>query len=179
MKFLLSRVWLFATMEFSRPEYWSGQPFPSLGNLPNPGIEPTSPTLQADSLPAEPQGKPSDNEALFIGELSLSDQMVGQAAGHLRARSRGSNSLQLSSLLILGELSFASGNVLKMSYKRVRTERHQRKRVWWHSVGMCLPSTFVCWTLISKKTALWGWREWVGGDSIVRVKLSWMELVLL
>ena len=59
--------------------------------------------------------------------------MVGQAAGHLRARSRGSNSLQLSSLLILGELSFASGNVLKMSYKRVRTERRQRKRVWWHS----------------------------------------------
>ena len=45
-------------MEFSKPEYWSGQPFPSPGDLPNPGIEPTSPTLQADSLPAEPQGKP-------------------------------------------------------------------------------------------------------------------------
>ena len=52
----LSRVQLFATprtiqsMEFSRPEYWSGQPFPSPGNLPNPGIEPRSPALQADSL---------------------------------------------------------------------------------------------------------------------------------
>ena len=45
-------------MEFSRPEYWSGQPFPSPGDLPNPGIEPRSPTLQADYLPAEPQGKP-------------------------------------------------------------------------------------------------------------------------
>ena len=45
------------TMEFSRPEYWSGQPFPFLGDLPNPGIKPVSPTLQADSLPAEPQGK--------------------------------------------------------------------------------------------------------------------------
>ena len=43
-------------MEFPRPEYWSGQPFPSLGDLPNPGIEPTSPTLQAYSLPSEPQG---------------------------------------------------------------------------------------------------------------------------
>ena len=43
---------------FSRPEYWNGQPFPSPGDLPNPGIEPRSPTLQADSLPAEPQGKP-------------------------------------------------------------------------------------------------------------------------
>ena len=44
-------------MEFSRPEYWSGWPFPPPGDLYNPGIEPRSPTLQADSLPAEPQGK--------------------------------------------------------------------------------------------------------------------------
>ena len=45
-------------MEFSRPEYWSGQPFPSPGDLSNSGIQPRTPTLQADSLPAEPQGKP-------------------------------------------------------------------------------------------------------------------------
>ena len=45
-------------MEFSRPEHWTGYPFPSPGDLPNPGIEPRSPALQADSLPAEPQGKP-------------------------------------------------------------------------------------------------------------------------
>ena len=38
-------------------EYWSGKPFPSPGDLPNPGIGPRSPTLQADSLPAESQGK--------------------------------------------------------------------------------------------------------------------------
>ena len=44
-------------MEFSRPEYWSGKPSLSLGYLPNPGIQPRSPTLQVDSLPAEPQGK--------------------------------------------------------------------------------------------------------------------------
>ena len=43
-------------MEFSRPEYWSGEPFPSPGDLPNPGIEPGSPALQADSLPAELSG---------------------------------------------------------------------------------------------------------------------------
>ena len=59
----LSHVWLFATprtiqsMEFSRPEYWSGWPFPSPGDLPNPGIKPRSPALQEDSLPAEPQEK--------------------------------------------------------------------------------------------------------------------------
>ena len=46
-------------MEFSRPEYWSGQPFPSPEDLLNPGIETRSPALQADSLPAEPPGKPS------------------------------------------------------------------------------------------------------------------------
>ena len=50
--------WTIQSMEFSRWEYWSGQPFPSPGDLPNPGIEPRSPTLQADSLLAEPQGKP-------------------------------------------------------------------------------------------------------------------------
>ena len=46
------------SMELSRQEYWSGQLFPSPGNLPNPGIEPGPPTLQADSLPSEPPGKP-------------------------------------------------------------------------------------------------------------------------
>jgi len=45
------------SMDFSRPEYWSGYLFPSPGDLPNPGIKPTSPTLQADSLLAEPPGK--------------------------------------------------------------------------------------------------------------------------
>ena len=65
----LSRVGLFATpwtvayqappsMGFSRQEYWSGLPFPSPEDLPNTGIEPGSPTLQADALPSEPPGKP-------------------------------------------------------------------------------------------------------------------------
>ena len=66
----LSRVRLFATlwtvayqappsMGFSRQECWSGLPFPSPGDLPNPGIEPGSPALQADALPSEPPGKPN------------------------------------------------------------------------------------------------------------------------
>ena len=64
----LSRVRLFATpwtvayqapsMGFSRQEYWSGLPFPSPGDLPNPEIEPGSPALWADALPSEPPGKP-------------------------------------------------------------------------------------------------------------------------
>ena len=66
----LSHVQLFVTpwtvawqallsMEFSRPEYWSGLSLPFPGALPNPGIEPTSPASQVDSLPSEPPGKPS------------------------------------------------------------------------------------------------------------------------
>ena len=47
------------SMGFSRQEYWSGLPSPPPGDLPNPVIEPTSPTLQADSLPSEPPGKPA------------------------------------------------------------------------------------------------------------------------
>ena len=46
------------SMEFFRQEYWSGLPFPSPGDLPNLGIEPGSPTLQAESLLSEPPGKP-------------------------------------------------------------------------------------------------------------------------
>ena len=68
--YLFSLVQLFVTpgtvarqaplsMEFSRQGYWSGLPFPSPGDLPDPGIEPRSPTLQADVLPSELLGKPS------------------------------------------------------------------------------------------------------------------------
>ena len=54
------------SLEFSRQEYWSGLPFPSPGDLPNPGIEPSSPALQADALPYEPPGKPLySNATLF------------------------------------------------------------------------------------------------------------------
>ena len=75
----LSRVRFFVTpwtvayqappsVGFSRQEYWSGLPFPSPGDLPNSGIEPRPPTLQADSLPTESQGK-SKNTG--VGSLFL------------------------------------------------------------------------------------------------------------
>ena len=47
-----------SSMEFSRQEYWDGLPFPSPRDLPDPGIEPRSPALQADALPSELLGKP-------------------------------------------------------------------------------------------------------------------------
>ena len=78
---LLSRVQLFATpwtvayqappsMGFSRQECWNGLPFPSPGDLPNPGIEPGSPALQADALPFEPPGKNhSLTRRTFVGKV--------------------------------------------------------------------------------------------------------------
>ena len=84
----LSRVQLFGTpwttvhqaplsMGFPRQEYWSELPFPSPGDLPNPGIEPRSPTLRADALPSEPPGKthrkpikPRDKELALFTEAT-------------------------------------------------------------------------------------------------------------
>ena len=55
-------------MGFSRQECWSGLPFPSPGDLPDPGIEPRSPALQADVLPSEPQGKPQETPVQFLDQ---------------------------------------------------------------------------------------------------------------
>ena len=73
----LSRVRLFATpwtvahqallsMGFSRQEHWSELLFPSPGDLPDPGIEPRSPALQADALTSEPPGKNVDSKNVFF-----------------------------------------------------------------------------------------------------------------
>ena len=73
----LSHVRLFATlwtvayqalpsMEFSRQEYWSGLPFPSPGDLPDPGIETRSPALQAAALTSEPPGVELGNINVFL-----------------------------------------------------------------------------------------------------------------
>ena len=53
-------------MGFSEQTYWSGLPFPSVGDLPNPGTEPGSPALQADSLLSEPPGKSTEKVLYFI-----------------------------------------------------------------------------------------------------------------
>ena len=80
---LLSHVWCFVTpwtvayqaplsMGFSRQEYWCGLPFPSPGNIPDPGIEPWSPALQADALLSEPPGCPY--KRLWPSEMGKMDE---------------------------------------------------------------------------------------------------------
>ena len=61
------------SLEFSSQECWSGLSFPTPGDLPNPGVEPGSPALQADSLPSEPPGKPL--ESRLPGEISITSDM--------------------------------------------------------------------------------------------------------
>ena len=73
---ICARLWLnglqsarlLCSCGFSRQEYWSGLPCPPPGDLPNPGIEPWSPSMQVDSLPSEPPGKP---KSTGVGSLSL------------------------------------------------------------------------------------------------------------
>ena len=66
------------SMGFLRQEYWSGKlPFPSPGNLPNLGIKPRSPALQANSLPSEPQGKPLTGGAHSKPKTFGSKQWLG------------------------------------------------------------------------------------------------------
>ena len=62
-------------MGFSRQEYWSGLPFPSPGDLPDPGIEPRSPALQTDTLTSEPPGNPKKESEVAQSCLALYDPM--------------------------------------------------------------------------------------------------------
>ena len=69
------------SMEFSRQEYWSGLPFPSPGDLPDPGIEPGSPALQADALPPSHQGSPVvKNPPAKAGNISDVGSIPGSAS---------------------------------------------------------------------------------------------------
>ena len=69
-------------MEFCRQKYWSGFPFPSPGDLSDPGIEPGSPTLQADSLPSQLSGKPAAAAAKSLQScLTLCDPKDGSPPG--------------------------------------------------------------------------------------------------
>ena len=88
------------SMGFSRQEYWSGLPCPSPADLPNPGIKPRSPTLEAESLPSEPPGKPKNtgvgslsflqgnfptqelNQGLLLQADSLPAELLGKLALH-------------------------------------------------------------------------------------------------
>ena len=79
-----------APLGFSKQEYWSGLPFPSPGDLPDPGIEPKSPTMQADTLTSAPPGKPL--LSLKSGQLYFQcpDFFLNNICKHLKANRKRS-----------------------------------------------------------------------------------------
>ena len=66
-------------MGFSRQEYWSGLPCPSTGDLPNPGIEPRSPTLQENSSPSEPPGRMDGSHLMYMTVCVLSHSVLSDS----------------------------------------------------------------------------------------------------
>ena len=117
---LFATPWTIQSMEFSRPEYWSGLPFPSPGDLLNPGIKPRSPTLQADSLPSEPPGKPKNTGA---GSLSLLQQIFS---------TQESNRGLLHYRRILYQLSYqGSSQVQKASGQKKEALLLELQYWWW------------------------------------------------
>ena len=94
------------SVKFSRQEYWSGLPFPSLEDLPDPGIEPKSPAFQADSLPSEPPGKPTTREATAMrspctATRQFSSPKLEEAHMQQRRSSRAKNNIFLKKIWYL------------------------------------------------------------------------------
>ena len=153
---LFATPWTIQSMEFSRPEYWSGWPFPFPGDLPNPEIEPRSPALQVDFLPAEPQRKPKNTG---VGSLSLLQGDLPDPGIKL-----GSPALQVDSLPT--ELSGISGkliagkrfrNLLGMHYFYEKQHRtlHKTKDVNHHIIHIpalptCITTAGMCSIFLSK-----------------------------
>ena len=85
------------SMDLPRQEHWSGQPFPSPGDFPDPGVEPRPPALQADSLPSEPPrealgGKPSTgqlSECLRAWKISATEKQGPGLPHAIRGKERG------------------------------------------------------------------------------------------
>ena len=91
-------------MEFSRQEYWSGLPFPSPGDLPNPGIKLGSPALQTDALLSEPPGKP---HKIHIDAIKMyeADSFTSR---NLKMKEKGANT----SLVMISKWRNREGRIL-------------------------------------------------------------------
>ena len=127
------------SMEFSKQEYWSGQPYSSPGDLPDPGVEPRSLTLQADSLPFELTGKPHtytitckiDSQwepAVWYKKLSseLCDDLGGWDGVGFQERERIYVNIQLILLAVYQKLAQHSKAII-LKQKNVRTSHHQQQ----------------------------------------------------
>ena len=101
------------------PEYWSGQPVPSPGDLPNLRIEPRSPTLQADSLPAEPQGMP---KTTGVGSLFLLQQIYPNPGIELGSPALLEKEMTTHSSILVWRIPWTEepGRLQSLGFQRVR-----------------------------------------------------------
>ena len=132
---LLSLVRLFATpwtvayqapssRGFSRQEYWSGLLFPSPGDLPDPGIKPRSPALEADALTSEPPGKPPHRQVAYVPQASHLE--TGECLG--RAGSVLMPSAQYLFRLCLPTPTSFGSEFIRKAWARGPVQRHQARR---------------------------------------------------
>ena len=103
-------------MGLSRQEYWSGLPCPPPGDLPDPGIEPRSPALQADSLPSEPAGKPMNTR---VGSLSFLQEIF---------LTQESNWGLLHCRWILHWLSYPGSPFYYLSHFKIKKKKRKKER---------------------------------------------------
>ena len=133
------------SMEFSRQEYWSGLSFSSPGDLPDPGIEPRSPTLQADALPSEPPGGGMQISSAF--QFSAQSCQTLQHHGLQHARPPCPSPMGAYS----NSCPFTNGSLLKlMSIESVMQSSHL---TYCHSL-LLLPSIFPSIRVFSNGSAL-------------------------
>ena len=112
------------SMKFSRQEYRSGLPFPSPGDLSDPGTEPRSPTLEADSLPSEPAGKPHNNWFIHSFVHSFTQQVFIK-------------SLNMYSYIL--ELYWSIYPIMEQKYFKKEIPDSLKKQTWIY----CLLATFI------------------------------------
>ena len=130
---------------FSRQEYWSGLPYPPPGDLPNPGIEPGCPALQADSLPSEPPGRPcvsETNTTLYVNNTSIKKKFFLNLRGQIPIYRWRFESLSLTCLWSLDDgveicqECEVNINVIVLWGTRITTINHHRGYVGNSEIGV-------------------------------------------
>ena len=144
---------------FSRQEFWSGLPFPSLRDLPDPGIKPRSPALQADTLPSEPDSLPTEppgNKSNFLffwlchGACRILVFWAGIKLRHLlhwkyslnhwTARQVPSNPIFLTDITLLGLTHYLSE--ISNTCQDTHTHTHTHTHTYYYSNTKCPVGTF-------------------------------------
>ena len=146
--------WTIQSMEFSRPEYWSGQPSPSPGHLPNPGIEPRSPALQADSVPSESPGKPTPNVHAFKKNQNQTQQNCVIPIIYLLEMGKILNHIKRNGILLSIEDKVNPFAITQKNWENIKlSEVSQKQKDKYCMISLQVESKIV--VLIAERVAVW------------------------